>query len=97
MCGAYGGVALPIVSFAVSSAGKDEDHTAEPDDTQEAPQNGESRQDASIGDLPEPVNPVPSPLAENQHEAGETAPFTLTDETTKAASYTHLCTSARTD
>ena len=83
MCGAYGGVALPIVSFAVSSAGKDEDHTAEPDDTQEAPQNGESRQDASIvGDLPEPVNPVPSPLAENQHEAGETSPFTLTDETT---------------
>lgn len=84
MCGAYGGVALPIVSFAVSSAGKDEDHTAEPDDTQEAPQNGQSRQDASIvGDLPEPVNPVPSSLAENQHEAGETAPFTLTDETTK--------------
>ena len=29
------------------------------------------------------MNPVPSPLAENQHEAGETAPFTLTDETTK--------------
>lgn len=37
MCGAYGGVALPIVSFAVSSAGKDEDHTAEAGDTQEAP------------------------------------------------------------
>lgn len=83
MCGAYGGVALPIVSFAVSSAGKDDDHTAEPDDTQEALQDRESRQDASIGDLPKPVNPVPSSLAENQHEAGETSPFTLTDETTK--------------
>lgn len=83
MCGAYGGVALPIVLFSVSSTGKDEDHTAEPDDIQKAPQNGEARQDASTGDLPQPVNPVPSPLAENQHEAGETAPFTLTDETTK--------------